>query len=190
MLGGFLLSFGLLLFVLYQLILGGGGAGVAGGARLAGPTPIAVPANARRFGSLAELDRAGPGPAGSAFALTITEAELNARIDAALRQQPELPFRRVTAAIGDDRIDFEGTVRTSGLDVASAVGLRPFALGGRIGYEIRSIDVGPVPLPGFAGQAISDTIDRELERARLTEAFALEAIQARRGAVTLVGRFR
>jgi len=61
---------------------------------------------------------------------------------------------------------------------------------GRLGYELPSIDLGPVPVSLVARQAISDTIDRELNRARLTEGFALEAIQAREGAVTLVGRFR
>jgi hypothetical protein len=70
-------------------------------------------------------------------------------------------------------------------------GYRPAgAVPGRLGYELPSIDLGPVPVSLVARQAISDTIDRELNKARLTEGFALEAIQAREGAVTLVGRFR
>jgi len=64
------------------------------------------------------------------------------------------------------------------------------AAGGRLGRDLLSIDLGPVPVPGIARRAISDTIDRELEKAHPTEGFALEAVQAREGAVTLVGRFR
>ncbi|HEV8634203.1 MAG TPA: hypothetical protein VG370_08195 [Chloroflexota bacterium] len=187
MLGLFLLSFAAILFVLYRLILAEGG---APSARSASPTPIPIPPNAARFGSLAEFERAQRGRPGSAFVIVITEPELNGRIAAAIQKQPNLPFRNVTAKIRDDRVDFEGLARAAGLEISAAVGLRPRAVNTRLGYELLSVDLGPVPVPGVARRAISDSIDRELERARLTDGFALDAVQAREGAVTLVGRFR
>jgi hypothetical protein len=190
MLGAFVVSFAVLLYVLWQLILGGGGARSVAEAPTVPPTPLAIPPNAARFNSLAEMDRAPKGPPGGPFVLTITEAELNARVSEAVAKQPDLPFRNVSARVRDDRVDFSGQVRAAGLEIPSSVGLRPTAVNTRLGYELLAIDLGPVPVPGVARSAISDTIDRELDRARLTDAFVLEAIQARQGAVTLVGRFR
>jgi hypothetical protein len=189
MLGLFLLSLAAILFVLYQLVLAEGVASATAALR-ARPTPIPTPLNAQRFNSLAEFDRAQHSPPGAPFVIVISEAELNGRIASSLQKQPNLPFRDVAATIHDDRVDFTGSVRAAGLGIASAVGLKPRAVSSRLGYELLSIDFGPVPVPDVARQAISDTIDRELEKARLTEGFALDAVQAREGAVTLVGRFK
>jgi hypothetical protein len=190
MLGGFVVSFGVLLYVLWQLILGAGaGRGIAD-APTAPPTPIPIPPNAVRFGSLGDFERAPKGAPGSPFVITISEAELNARVSEAVAKQPDLPFRDVTVKVRDDRVDFDGRVRAAGLEIPSTVGLKPTAVSTRLGYELTAIELGPVPVPGIARSAISDTIDRELDKARLTDGFALDAIQARQGVVTLVGRFR
>jgi hypothetical protein len=189
MLGAFVVSFAVLLYVLWQLIVGGSGARGAD-APTVPPTPLAIPPNAARFGSLAELDRAPKGAPGGPFVLTITEAELNARVSEAVAKQPDLPFRNVGARVRDDRVDFTGQVRAAGLEIPSTVGLKPTAVNTRLGYELVAIDLGPVPVPGIARSAISDTINRELDNARLTDAFLLDAIQARQGVITLVGRFK
>lgn len=188
MLAGFVASFVVLLYVLWQLILGT--AANRGTAPTAPPTPIAIPPNAARFNSLAEFERAPKGPPGSPFVITITEAELNARVSEGVAKQPELPFRNVTARILDERVEFRGQVRAAGLELPATVGLRPSAANSRLAYELTAIDLGPVGVPGVARGAISDTIDRELEKVKFFEGFALDAVQARQGTATLVGRFR
>ena len=189
MLFGFVISFVVLMYALWQRIMGSG-AGRTSDAPDVPPTPIAIPPNAARFNSLAEFERAPKGPPGGPFVIVVSEAELNARVSDAVTKQPDLPFRNVTARVRNDRIDFSGGVRAVGLEIPSTVGLKPTAANTRLGYELLGIDFGPVPVPGVARGAISDTINRELDNARLTEGFALDAIQARQGTVTLVGRFR
>lgn len=183
--GLLVLSLGAILAVLYQLVLGGGGT-AANPTTLAGPN---IPANARRLGSLAELERSGV--PNVPFVVTVTEAELNQRIQSELtRQGSQLPFRDVRAKVLDDRIDFSGQTTAVGVDVPATVGMRFFARGGGIGYEVQSISFGPLPVPGPARQALTDQIDRQLAGQSLSDQWVLDEIHARVGIVTLVGRPR
>jgi hypothetical protein len=150
---------------------------------------IAIPANARRFGSLADFEKAKLTP-GIPFVITLTEAEINQRITAELAKQPNLPFHNVTAKVLDDDVDFTGLARAAGVELSSNVSIRFFAQNGRIGYDITSISFGPVPVPGIARQAIADNVDQQLSTQKFTEQWTLDDVQARVGVVTIVGHPR
>ena len=176
-------SFAALLFVLYELFAG---AGPAPPTTRAAP---AIPANARRFNTLAELEKTKLAP-GTPFAITLSEAELNQRLSAELAKQPNLPFRNVTARVLVDHVDFSGLAKAAGVEVSSTVAIRFFAQSGKIGYEITSINFGPVPVPGIARQAIQDNVDQQLSSQKLTDQWVVDDIQTHVGAVTIVGHPR
>jgi hypothetical protein len=180
LLGLLVASFAALLFVLYQLFAG---AGPAPATARAGP---ALPANARRFNTLAEFEKARLS-SGTPFAITLSEAELNQRLSAELAKQPNLPFRNVTARVLDDHVDFNGLAKAAGVELSSTVAIRFFAQSGKIGYEITSINFGPVPVPGIARQAIQDNVEQQLSSQKLTDQWVIDDIQTRVGAVTIVG---
>src|SRR5581483_6649527 len=94
-----------------------------------------------------------------------------------LAKQPNLPFRNVTAKVLDDRVDFNGLVKAAGLELGSTVGIRFFAQNGKIGYEITTINFGPVPVPGIARQAVQDNIDQQLSSQKLTDQWVIDDIQ-------------
>jgi len=175
-------SFAALMYVLYQLFAGGGGPAATAAPR----PPINIPANARRFNSLADFEKAKLTP-GIPFAITLTEAEVNQRIAAELAKQPDLPFHDVHAALLDDDVDFTGQARAAGVDLGATVSIRFFAQNGRIGYNITSINFGPVPVPGIARQAIADNVDQQLSTQKFTDQWVLDDMQTRVGTITLVG---
>ena len=181
--GLFIVALAAIVYVMWQIAAGGSGATARASA------PLVIPPNAQRFASYLDFERTAP-KAGTQFAVSLTEAELNARLGQALARQPDLPFKDVKATVLDDRIDFTGKTRAVGLDLSAVVGLALFADNGRLAYDIQSIDFGPVPVPGPARGAIQESIDRQLAGQRLTEGFIVDGIQARRGAVTIVGRMR
>jgi hypothetical protein len=178
--GVMLLSLAAIVFVLYEIFL----ADRAPSAAEARP-PVNIPANARRFGSLADLERAGR--LSTPFALTLTEAEINTRVQAELAKQPNLPFRDVRAKVVDDRIDFTGQADVSGVGVGTTVGIHFFPKNGTLGYEIQSISFGPVPVPGIARQTLQDQIDKQLAGQNMTTAWVIDEIDQRPGLVTIVG---
>ena len=180
MLGLLAASFAALLFVLYQIFVGGGSSPAA--ATRAAPT---IPANARRFNSLADFEKGGK-PSGP-FAITLTETEINQRMNAELAKQPNLPFRNVVGKVLDDRVDFTGLVKAAGVEMSSTVSMRFFPQNGKLGYEITSINFGPVPVPGIAKQAIQDNVDQQLGTQKFLDQWALDDVQTRTGAMTLVG---
>jgi hypothetical protein len=171
-----------ILFILYQVFLA-----TSSPPTLPLPREPSIPSNARRFASLSEFERSRLVP-GIPFAVTITEPELNARLQTELAKQGDaLPFRDVRATVLDDRIDFNGQVRAAGAELPSTVSIRFFARGGGLGYELQSISFGPIPVPGIARQAVTDAIDRQLASQKLSDQWLLDDVQARVGAVTLVG---
>ena len=179
--GVMLLSLAAIIFVLYEVFLADRGSGAVTAAR----PPVNIPANARRFSSLDDLFRAGR--LTTPFALMLTEPELNARVQTELAKQPNLPFRDLHAKIVDGRIDFDGQANVGGLTVATTVGIRFFADNGALGYEIQSINFGPVPVPAVARQTLTEQIDKQLAGQNMTAAWALDQVDQRPGVVTIVG---
>lgn len=178
--GVMLLSLGAIIFVLYEIFLSDR-TPAAAEARPA----LNIPANARRFNSWADLDRAGR--LTTPFALMLTEAEINARLQTELAKQPNLPFRDVRAKVVDDAIDFNGQANVSGVSIGTTVTIHFLARNGTLGYEIRSINFGPVPVPGIARQTLQDQIDKQLAGQNMTAAWALDDVDQRPGLVTIVG---
>ena len=177
-------SLSAILFVLYSIITGGEEPAAPARAR-----PFTIPPGAVQFGSLADLEKASLRP-GVPFALTIAEPELNQRIGAAIARQPDLPFHDVTARLLDERAEFTGGVRAGGLDLTPSVTMTFAAENGGLRHEITAINFGPVPVPGIARQAISDTVSRQVEQQKLTERYIIDDLQIRPGFVTIVGRLK
>jgi hypothetical protein len=177
-------SLGAILFVLYSIIAGDAEPPASARART-----FSIPAGALQFGSLADFEKAQLRP-GLPFALTIAEPELNQRLAAAIAKQPDLPFHDVTARLLDERAEFDGGVRAAGLDLNPTVTMTFWAEGGALRHEITAISFGPIPVPGVARQAISDTVSRQLEQQRLTERYSIDDLQLRPGFVTIVGRLK
>lgn len=184
----FILSFGAILFVMYRLFIAD--SSTASVPETAPAANLVLPPGARVFTSLSEFERGGSLPAGQPFALRISEAELNARIEAEMRKQSNLPIRNVTSTILDDKVRFNGLVRAAGVELNTTVDVRFKAEAGRLAYDILAINFGPVPVPGIARQAITDTIDRQIGQQKLTEPYILDSIQLRPGEVAVVGRPR
>jgi hypothetical protein len=177
-------SMSAILFVMYQLIAGDSAPATARVRK-----PFAIPANAVQYGSLADFERAVLRP-GMVFALTIPEAEMNQRLGAALAKQPDAPFHDVTGRLLDEHADFTGGVRAAGLDLTPTVTIEFAADAGQLRYDITGISFGPIPVPSIARQAISDTVQRQLEQQKLTEKYFIDDIQVRPGFVTIVGRVK
>jgi hypothetical protein len=175
-------SLGAILFVLYSIIAGDGGPAETRRTR-----PFAIPSGALQFGSLADFEKALLRP-GVPFALTISEAELNQRIGALVARQPDLPFHDVSARLLDEEAEFSGGVRAAGLELTPTVTMTFYAENGALRYDISAISFGPVPVPGVARQAISDTVSRQLEQQKLTDKYIIEDMQIRAGFLTIVGR--
>ena len=184
MVGLLFLSLGAILFVMYQVFLGGGA-----DPPVARTRPFAIPAGALQFTSLADFERAQL-RSGQLFAVTIPEAELNTRIAEAIVKQPDLPFRDVKATLLEERADFNGTVQAAGLSLSPTIGMTFRAENGLIRHSIESIYVGPLPVPGFASSAVSDTVARQLEQQKMTEKFTVEDVQIRTGLVMFYGRWK
>ncbi|HEY3110297.1 MAG TPA: hypothetical protein VGL23_16170 [Chloroflexota bacterium] len=177
-------SLSAILFVLYSII-----AGDAEPAETRRAHPFAIPPGAVQFRSLADFEKAPLRP-GVPFALTIAEAELNQRIAARVAKQPDLPFHDVTARLLDEEAEFSGGVRAAGLELTPTVTMTFLAENGALRYEISAISFGPVPVPGVARQAISDTVARQLDQQKLTDKYIIDDLQIRPGFVTIVGRLK
>jgi hypothetical protein len=177
-------SMGAILFVLYQTILADAGPAASARAR-----PFVIPPGTTTFGSLADFEKATLRP-GMPFALTISEPELNQRISAAIAKQPDLPFHDVNGRLLDEQAEFTGGVRAAGLDLTPTVTMAFVAEGGALRYDITAISFGPIPVPGIARQAISDTVQRQLEQQRLTEKYTIDDLQIRPGFVTILGKVK
>jgi hypothetical protein len=182
MVGLLFVSLSAILFVLYSII--------AGEEAPAAPArALTIPPDAVRFGSLADFEKAQLRP-GVPFALAIAEPELNQRIAAEIKRQPDLPFHDVGARLLDEQAEFTGGVRAAGLDLTPTVTMTFAAENGALRFEIAAISFGPIPVPGIARQAISDTVSRQLEQQKLTEKYFIDDLQIRPGFVTVVGRVK
>jgi hypothetical protein len=183
-----------LLFLLFQLLLGGS---ESGSVELTAPTQgrapapgITIPPNARTFNSLAELERGGRPPAGQPFALLLSENELNDRLRTELAKRPESIFRNMTAKVVDDRVEFTGTVRAAGMELNTTFGVKLAAVNGRLTHEIASVNFGPIPVPAVARQAIGDAIDREIQSQKLFDSMQFDQLAIRNGQIQMVARTR
>lgn len=178
------ISLGAILFVMFQLIMGDPQVPVPVARK-----PFVIPASALQFGTLADFERANL-RSGQLFAISISEPELNARLADIITKQPDLPFRGVTAKVLTDSADFNGSVRAAGLELSPTINMSFRAEGGRLRHSIDSIHFGPIPVPGFARSAVSDTVDRQLDGQQVSDKYTIEDIQLNPGVVNLVGRMR
>ncbi len=185
-------SFAAILFIMYQLILGGGGTStdIPGAPTKLPITKLQIPPGAREFTSLADFEKAGRLPAGQLFALTLTEAELNGRLADVVKQQADLPFREPRLRVLDDKVQIDTKAKVASVELSPTVEMTFFPQNGRLGYEITRISFGPLPVPAVARSAVSDAIERSLSGSKLTEAWNLQEVQMRVGTVIILARMR
>ncbi|MBM4418985.1 MAG: hypothetical protein FJ033_11850 [Chloroflexi bacterium] len=184
----FLLSIGVIVYTLWSLLVGGD-------ELVLPPIPtraaLSIPAGAVQFNSIEEFERGFRGRGTAPFALVVRNADITTRIAAETQKNPGLPFRVAQTEIQDDRITLIGQLRVpGGFDAPARVVIEPRAVSGRIQYDIPEIDFGPIPAPGPARNIIADTVDRSLSDLRISETMFVEGLEARGGALTIVGRLR
>ena len=178
---------------MYQIITGGGSGGssvVHDGVAKPPLAKLVIPSGAREFNSLMDFEKAGRLPAGQLFALTLSEAELNGRLNDAVNQQPELPFKEPKLRILDDKVEIDTRAKVASVSLNPTVEMTFFPQNGRLGYEITRISFGPLPVPGAARSAIADAIERSLSGSKLTEAWNLQNVQMRTGSVIILARMK
>ncbi|TAK22071.1 MAG: hypothetical protein EPO26_12360 [Chloroflexota bacterium] len=152
---------------------------------------LAIPAGAVQFSSIDEFAASAKSKPGSPFVLVIREADLAAKVKAELSKRSDLPFKDVTIKVEDNAIVLAGGMTVAaGISAPATVRIRPTAAAGRLTYDIPSIDLGPLPVPGVAKDMIADNIDRQLTAARIGDLMFVDGVQTRAGAITLVGRLR
>ncbi len=184
----FLLSVGIIIYALWSLLMGGDEMVLP---PIPTRAPVSIPAGAVQFNSIEEFERGFRGRTNAPFALVVRNADLTTRIAAETQKNPTLPFRVTQTEIQDGRITLIGQLRVpGGFDAPARVVIEPRAISGRVQYDIPEIDFGPIPAPGPARDIIADTIDRSLSDLRISETMFVEGLEARGGALTIVGRLR